>query len=75
MIAPARATLPATTQPPARLCRNAPLALFAKACPAWVRPALLRMCDAMKAAPTDAFAADAACAGRWAGAVEASRFE
>src|SRR6266516_4621442 len=75
MIAPAVTTPPATTQPPWRLCRKAPLALLARACPAWVRPAWARTCDAAIAAPTDAFAADAACAGRWAGAVEASRLE
>src|SRR6266567_1990948 len=75
MIAPAMTTPPATTHPPCRLCKKAPLALFARACPAWVRPAWARTRDAAIAAPTDAFAADAACAGRWAGAVEASRLE
>jgi len=75
MNAPAMTTPPATTYPPWRRCKKAPLALFARACPAWVRPAWARTRDAAIAAPTDAFAADAACAGRWAGAVEASRLE
>ena len=70
--APVMATPPATRHPPAKLCKNAAVAVSESSRAECPRPSLASVWEAMIAPPIELFAGPRARAGKPAGTVDAS---